>query len=364
MTIRYGLIGAGMMGQEHIRNLRLLDGAQVVAVADPSEEMCQKSAELAEGAIRTYSDYAQMVSDDICDVYIVASPNDTHHEILLDVLPKNKPVMCEKPLCTTTKNCRDVISKSANRSAPTWMAMQYRYMPPVRRLLEEAAKGSAGSAQMMAIREHRLPFLHKIGDWNRFNIRTGGTLVEKCCHYWDLMRCALKSDPVRVFASAAIDVNHLDEKYEGKIPDIIDNAYVIVEFENGTRGMLDLCMFGEGSHWQEVIALTGSKARLDACMPGPSRFTSDGKERLSQFSISDRASKEVTCEDIIIDEKIMKAGDHNGSTYFQHEKFLKILQSGTGEPEVTLEDGLWAVRVGEAAELSAQSGQSVLLADI
>jgi len=262
------------------------------------------------------------------------------------------------------RSCRDVISKSAGRSAPTWMAMQYRYMPPVRRLLEEITKGSAGSPQMMAIREHRFPFLKKIGDWNRFNIRTGGTLVEKCCHYWDLMRLALQSDPVRVFASAATDVNHLDEKYDGKTPDIIDNAFVIVEFENGTRGMLDLCMFSEGAHWQEVITLTGSKARLDASMPGPSRFTSDGKERLSQFSISDRASKEVTFEDIVIDEEIMRAGDHNGSTYFQHEKFLKILQTGAGEPEVTLEDGLWAVRVGEAAEISARTGQSVLLANI
>lgn len=364
MTIRYGLIGAGMMAQEHIRNLNLLDGAKVVAVADPSEEMCQTASALTSDPIRTYSEYGQMVSDDICDAYIVVSPNDTHHKILLDVLPKNKPIMCEKPLCTTAKDCRDVISIASNRTAPIWMAMQYRYMPSVARLLEEIAKGTAGPAQMMAIREHRLPFLPKIGDWNRFNIRTGGTLVEKCCHYWDLMRHALQSDPVRVFASAAMDINHLNERYDGKQPDIIDNAFVIVEFENGTRGMLDLCMFGDGAKWQEIISVTGPKARLDALMPGPSRFTEDGKERLSQFSISDRATKYVTSEDILIDEEIMRAGDHNGSTYFQHEKFLKILQTGVGEPEVTLEDGLWAVLVGEAAEHSAQTGQSVLLADI
>ena len=94
---------------------------------------------------------------------------------------------------------------------------------------------------MMSIREHRFPFLDKIGDWNRFNARTGGTLVEKCCHFWDLMRLVLKSDPVRVYASAAADVNHQDERYDGHTPDIIDNAFVTVEFTPTARGVCLIC---------------------------------------------------------------------------------------------------------------------------
>jgi myo-inositol 2-dehydrogenase / D-chiro-inositol 1-dehydrogenase len=54
---------------------------------------------------------------------------------------------------------------------------------------------------MLTIREHRFPFLEKVGDWNRFNRNTGGTLVEKCCHFFDLMRLILRDDPVRVMAS-------------------------------------------------------------------------------------------------------------------------------------------------------------------
>lgn len=217
---------------------------------------------------------------------------------------------------------------------------------------------------MMAIREHRFPFLSKVGDWNRFNNRTGGTLVEKCCHFWDLMRLTLQSDPVRVYASAAMDVNHVGELYDDKVPDIIDNAFVTVEFANGARGMLDLCMFGEGSYWQEVISVTGPKARVDACVPGPARFTNDGVERMSQIVISDRVSKMVTTEDVIVDETILQAGDHHGSSFFQHQKFLELVRTGHGQPEVTLEDGLWSVRVGEAAELSARTGQAISLDDI
>ena len=85
------------------------------------------------------------------------------------------------------------------------------------------------------------------------------------------MRFTLNSDPVRVYASGAIDVNHLDERYDGRTPDIIDNAFVTVDFASGARGLLDLCMFAEGSYWQEEISVTGEKARVEAKIPGPSR---------------------------------------------------------------------------------------------
>ena len=364
MTIRYGLIGSGMMGQEHIRNLNLLDGAEVVAIADPDESMRNLSVKTSGGTAKAFADYADMISADICDAYVIVAPNDTHHPILLDILPKNKPILCEKPLCTTSADCRDIIAKSKNRSAPTWVAMEYRYMPPVQRLLEEVKKGTLGTPQMMSIREHRFPFLPRVGDWNRFNNRTGGTLVEKCCHFWDLMRLTLQSDPVRIYASAAMNVNHVDERYAGSVPDIIDNAFVTVEFENGARGMLDLCMFAEGSYWQEVISVTGPAARIDACVPGPARFTKDGAERMSQIVISDRASKTVTTEDIVVDQAILQAGDHHGSCFYQHQKFMELVRTGHGQPEVTLEDGLWSVRLGEAAELSARTGQAIRLEDI
>jgi hypothetical protein len=51
---------------------------------------------------------------------------------------------------------------------------------------------------MLSIREHRFPFLTKVGDWNRFSENTGGTMVEKCCHFFDLMRLITRSEAVRV----------------------------------------------------------------------------------------------------------------------------------------------------------------------
>ena len=359
MRIRYGLIGSGMMGQEHIRNLALLEGCEVTAISDPDANMRALSIAATGGRARGFAEHREMLAARICDAVIIASPNDTHYGILLDVLGSDLPILCEKPLCTTSGDCREILSLAGARASPVWVAMEYRYMPPVQRLLAEIAGGTVGVPRMMSVREHRFPFLEKVGDWNRFNARTGGTLVEKCCHFWDLMRLALGSNPQRVFASAGVDVNHLDETYAGHIPNIVDNAYVVVDFENGTRGMLDLCMFAEGSRWQQVISVTGESARIDAKIPGAARYSPGGRERAAEIEISHRADKTVHREEIPVDPTLLAAGDHHGATYYQHERFRDLIRRGSGQPEVDVLDGLWSVALGEAAEESANTNRAV-----
>lgn len=357
-TVRYGIIGSGMMGREHIRNLALIPGAVVTAVADPDPEQRALSQRLAGGDCAAFADHRELGARDLCDAYVVASPNQTHFQVLSDILPWDQPVLVEKPLCATVADSRAVLALAAKRSAPVWVAMEYRYMPPLQRLRAELAAGTAGRLHMISIREHRYPFLSKVGDWNRFAANTGGTMVEKCCHFFDLMRLLAQAEPVRVYGSGGMDVNFLDELYDGRRPDIIDNAFVVVDFANGIRAMLDLCMFAEGSYWQEQISAVGDAARIDALIPGPARFSPDGRERAAELVFSPRDSKIERREEVHTDETILSAGDHHGSTYFQHRKFFDLVVNG-GRPEVTLEDGLSAVIVGAAAEESIRTGQAI-----
>ena len=60
-------------------------------------------------------------------------------------------------------------------------------------------------------------------------------------------------------------------------------------------------------------------------------------------------------DDLPIDETILSAGDHNGATYHQH-CFIEVVK---GQVEVTLDDGIWAVRIGQAAQQSALSGEAI-----
>ena len=115
--VRYGIIGSGMMAQEHMRNLALIEGAQVTGIADPNEGMRFAASKIAPDAA-AFTDYKELLSADLCDVYLIAGPNDLHHQMMQDVLPTGKPILCEKPLCTTSEDCRDIMAKAEGRAAP------------------------------------------------------------------------------------------------------------------------------------------------------------------------------------------------------------------------------------------------------
>ncbi|NIA69792.1 Gfo/Idh/MocA family oxidoreductase [Pelagibius litoralis] len=358
-TLRYGLIGGGMMAREHIANLALIPGSAVTAIADPDPVQQALNAQAAPGAALLGDADALVARNDI-DAIVVVSPNHTHFDVLQRVFAgRPRPLLVEKPVVIDPAQGRQLAALAATWPAPLWVAMEYRYMPPVAALLEELRGGTAGRLRMLTIREHRYPFLEKVGDWNRFNANTGGTMVEKCCHFFDLMRLVLQDEPVRVFASGGADVNHRDELYNGRRPDILDNAYAVVDFAGGARAMLELCMFAEGAWFQEEITATGEQGRVACSIPGPLRLRG-GAEREAMIEISPRDPADPQRKAVPVDPALLRAGDHHGSTYFQHLRFREAAL-GNGPVEVTLEDGLKAVAMGAAAEQSIAEGRPVTL---
>jgi myo-inositol 2-dehydrogenase/D-chiro-inositol 1-dehydrogenase len=217
---------------------------------------------------------------------------------------------------------------------------------------------------MFSIREHRFPFLVKVDDWNRFNQYSGGTLVEKCCHFFDLMRFMTRSEPVRVFASASVANNHLDERYALGVPDILDNAYVIVDFASGQRAFLELCMFAEGARYQEEISVVGNRGKVECFVPGPGRFwpVHLGDAPIPKLVLSPRDPKGPRELDVPVDPTLLAAGDHNGSTFYQHQRFNAAAR-GEGAVDVSLRDGLIAVVMGLAAQESAATGRAISLTE-
>ena len=359
--VRYGMIGCGMMGQEHLRNIALLPGASVTRIFEPDDGMAHASLALAPGALRAAS-LAEVVQAADVDCLVIISPNFRHAEQLREIAAlRALPVLLEKPACTTLDDVASLAALGRSYLAPIWVAMEYRYMPPVAKLAEEVfSQTNTGPMHMLAIREHRFPFLVKVGDWNRFNHYTGGTLVEKCCHFFDLMRNLTRSEPVRVFASASVAHNHLDEQYPDGTPDILDNAFVVLEFANGQRASLDLCMFAEGSRYQEEISVVGPKGKVECFVPGPGRFWPDhlGPAPVPRLVLSPRSPKGPRELEVPVDPEALAAGDHNGSTLYQHQRFNAVVR-GKGAVEVSLHDGLAAVVMGMAAQESARTGQAI-----
>lgn len=357
--IRYGIIGCGMMGQEHLRNLALVTGAEVAAIFEPDAGMRADAAALAPGADMVDSLDALLAAPGL-DALLIASPNHLHVPQLRRIAATRPlPLLVEKPLFTDPAD-RDWLA-ALDYPAPLWVAMEYRYMPPVAALIEQA-EAVTGGIRMLTIREHRFPFLPKVGDWNRFNANSGGTLVEKCCHFFDLMRLILRDDPVRIMASGGQAVNHLDERYNGAVPDIWDHAYVIVDFARGARAMLELCMFAEGSRYQEEISAVGPAGKIECLVPGPGRFWPAhlGAPPVPQVIVSPRDPRGPRQIAVPVDPLLLAAGDHNGSTYYQHARFAAAVR-GQGRVEVDVTDGIRAVEMGLAAQRSALTGQAVTL---
>ncbi len=354
--LRYGVIGTGMMGIEHIGNILALDDTSVTAIADTDPTSRDQGLAAAGPGTAVYTDYRDLLADDDVDAVVVVTPNFTHIDVMKDVLASGKHVLCEKPLCITTEECTTLIELAEGYPGVVWVGLEYRYMPAVQALIDEVHKGTVGEVKMVAIREHRFPFLVKVGDWNRFTRNTGGTLVEKTCHYFDLMNLIIQRKPVQVYASGNQDVNHLDEVYDGEQSDILDNAFVVVEYEGGARAMLDLCMFAEATKDQEELSVVGELGKLDARVPS------------SELHVGIRSGEglpdigKVETRHIVNDE-IRYEGLHHGSSYLEHVDFAQAIRSGS-EAGVTLQDGRLAVAIGEAAHRSIAENRPVRLDEL
>ena len=367
--IRYGIVGCGSMGREHIENLFALGGqdggAEVTAIADPHAASRESALALCRTAPQVYDDYHQLLACGLCDAVVIATPNHTHADVMRAALAVSAlHILVEKPLVTQMADGLDLINRAQGRSGIVWVAQEYRYMPPVAELLRIAHEGGVGRVQQVVIREHREPFYPKVGDWNRFSVNTGGTLVEKCCHYFNLMDLILGEHATRVFASGGQRVNHLDEDYGGRRPDILDSAFVIVEYASGARAMLDLCMYAENSVDNEHITVVGDAGKLESLLPSLTLRHGRREDwgRRGAWGQPSGTGKGVSVRRVW-DTGIKYAGHHFGASYVEHQRFAAAIRHGT-QPEIGLEEGLRAVATGLAAHKSIDEGRPVALSEI
>jgi predicted dehydrogenase len=147
-------------------------------------------------------------------------------------------------------------------------------------------------------------------------------------------------------------VNHLDERYEGETPDILDNAYVIVEYDGGARAVLDLCMFAEASRNEQEISVVGDLGKVEA-------LVTEGVLRVGRRS--DGIGK--VSEHPVHDPSVRHEGMHHGASYLEHVAFRDAIVHHT-PPAVTLHDGLLSVAIGAAAHRSIDEARPVELQEV
>jgi len=357
----FGVIGCGMMGQEHIYNALLVGRAKIGGLYDPAAKSIDAATRLIarngqQEAPRIYASLAQAVADPDTDALIIATPNYTHIDVVRTVVGSNKALFVEKPIATTVADAFEVCQLAAAHSQPVRFGLQYRYKSVYAEALTEVfERRSVGRVHSVNMLEHRFPFLDKVQQWNKFSAYTGGTLVEKCCHYFDLMNLFSGGNPQRVFAVGNQAVNFHNFVYDNKKADGLDQAQLSIQYDNGVIGGFSLCMFTPGT--REELVVCGDAGRVHASESA--RLGEANENRLEVWRGENAASSVRAPE---YPSYITKAG-HHGSTFFEHLSFVDELSGGVASGP-NLADGLWSVAVGAAAQLSIERGAAVDVAEV
>ncbi|WP_421725700.1 Gfo/Idh/MocA family protein [Bauldia sp.] len=138
MTIRVGLIGAGVMGADHASILTAaVGGSTVAAVSDADSDRAKAVADVSGATV--IDDPLDLIIDERVDAVLIASPDPTHKPLTLACLATGKPVLCEKPLAETAAECREIVDAEValgqqliqvgfmRRFDPGYVAMKERY---------------------------------------------------------------------------------------------------------------------------------------------------------------------------------------------------------------------------------------------
>lgn len=352
----YGIIGTGMMGREHIRAVLQLDQAEIIGLCDSHPKSLELGvAEVVRSGGKTpkaYSDAAALANDMDVDAILICTPNFTHRAVFDEVKASGKPIFLEKPMATTLDDALYLAEEALIYRAPIQLGMQYRYKSQYQLALSALERGELGSVKMISLCEYRPPFLPKVREWNKFSEYSGGTLVEKCCHYFDLMNRIAGAPPVRVFASGGRAVNFTDFEYQGKTSDIDDHALVVVDYENGVKAQFALNMFSEELF--EALTVTGTKGTMHT-----EEHASFKPGRPSRSSIKIQTPDHPAYEgvDCTFPEDI-ELGGHYGSTLFEHQRFRDQL-AGAKNDGATCAEGLWAIITAWMAQASMRQGKVV-----
>lgn len=252
MTVHVGLLGAGWFGREaHLKNLMSLADVNVAAVSSRSAESRRASREIVGDRLQVFENWRDVLNVEPLDAVIVALTNNQHHEAAIAALAAGKHVLCEKPLGVTIAECDDLIRAAASAGNVLQVGHEMRHQKLYQKMQSMVQQGHVGDPRIMWCREYRGPMRP---GWRSSKALTGGMLLEKNCHHFDLFNWILDAPPVQVTAFGGTDV--LTDR------ELLDNAQVVVEYAGGRRAILEICLFAPAGGDCE-IGVVGSGGRID-----------------------------------------------------------------------------------------------------
>jgi myo-inositol 2-dehydrogenase/D-chiro-inositol 1-dehydrogenase len=249
MTVRVGVIGVGMIGQDHIRRLtQVLSGAQVVALTDVDPERAQAVADGVPDA-RVLATGQELIRDDEVDAVVVASWGPTHEEFVLACIEAGKPVFCEKPLATTQEACQRILDAEVASGRRLVVVGFMRRYDAAYRAVKSAVDGGAIGTPLLMHCAHRNPSVPPYG------FTTEMMITDAAIHELDLVRW--------MFGEEVVATNVLKPRRSSNAgADLHDPLIVLLEMASGVLVDVELSVnIGYGYDIRgEVVGESGTAA--------------------------------------------------------------------------------------------------------
>jgi len=343
MPIRFGLIGYGAWGQHHAASIAKAEDAQLVAIAERSEES-RNAAQQAHPEAAVVADYRELVGRDDLDVVDVIVPNRLHHEVASAVLSSGKHLLLEKPMCLTMKECDDLLQLAKAKNLRIAVNHEFRLSSlwgTVKKLIDD---GVVGDPQYVLVELSRNPYRLGSDGW-RFDInRVGDWILEEPIHFFDLARWYLRSvgQPESVYAAA--------NSRQPDHPELQDNCSAIMHFTGGAYAVVSQTLAAFEHH--QTVKLTGTKGAIWASWSG-------AMDRVRKASFFLKAFDGEKLEEIPVTRGA-------GELYELEEQIaamVSAVRDGTPSP-CTGEDGKWSVAMCLATQMSVKTGRRVPMDEI
>jgi predicted dehydrogenase len=357
--LRIAIIGTGHRGWAHLAVLKALPQYQVVALADPTPENLDRGASLAPGA-KTYTDYKKLLSErnDI-DAVVVITPSFLHAEVTIAALNRGLPVLCEKPMATRVEDADRMIEASRKSGKLLYIGFQKRLSPTTVKMHELAASGAIGPIQFVSANLFR-------GDWNAqswkytdpktgvatnwryLTFTEGSALLEDGIHEMDALNWIVNAKVARIMASGGNNVY--------KPRETIDNAAIVIEYENGSRLSFDFCLFGanSGPTGRRMVFIGSDGIMQPETGKVSIRPRSGGG--VKYVEVKDNTPKEATAGAV-------GGSAQDNETWQQYLAFAHSVRTGE-PPAVTAQDGKTAIKIMLLAEKSLRTGRIMTWNDL
>jgi predicted dehydrogenase len=147
--IKIGVIGYGHWGPNHVRTFNSLPDSEVVAVADLNE-LRLRSVREAYPWTRCEQDYRRILDDPAIDAVVVATPIGTHYKIVREALLVDKHVLCEKPLCKSSKQAKELLELARVSDRLLMVGHVFLFNPGILKLKEIIDSGEMGLLQYLS----------------------------------------------------------------------------------------------------------------------------------------------------------------------------------------------------------------------